>query len=212
MMAWLALIPVALFLASSFWLPETPYFYLGKNRKKEARQSVMRLRSGQLSVDEELIYMEVAVQISQEIEGTFGKLLNTKGNRRGLNIILGLGVVQQVSMWQSSHYCVLRTDIPASGMQPSTASIVLAVVQLFSAAFSTMIVDTLGSIPLLLTSIAGTALCNMIIGMFFNLKRHSNVSALARVPMVVIMMFVVLYTMGWLMLRLRNWVKSSQRT
>lgn len=197
MMAWLALIPVALFLASSFWLPETPYFYLGKNRKEKARQSLIQLRSGQLNVERELIQMEVAVKMSQENQGTFRKLLSTKGNRRGLIIILGLGIVQQLCGSQAIiAYSELIFKRVGSAMQPSTASIVLAVIQLFSAAFSSLIVDKLGRRPLLLTSIVGTALCNIIVGMYFNLERHNDVSALSWVPMLAIMMFVVFYTFG----------------
>lgn len=197
MMAWLALIPVALFLASSFWLPETPYFYLGKNCKEEARQSLMRLRSGERNVEAELIQMEVAVKMSQENKGTFRKLFLIKGNRRGLIIILGLGIVQQLCGSQAIiAYSEMIFQRVGGRMQPSTASIVLAMVQLMSAAFSSMIVDTLGRRPLLLTSIVGTALCNMVVGVYFYLERHHDVSALAWVPMVAIMVFVVFYTFG----------------
>lgn len=94
-MAWLGLITPTLFIVTFIWLPETPYYLLGKNNEAAARHSLERLR-GHTNIDAELNRMRAAVKESQENRGTFKELL-AKENRRGLIIIFGLAVVQFLS-------------------------------------------------------------------------------------------------------------------
>lgn len=95
LMAWLAIIPAAIFVGTFIWLPESPYYLLGKNEKENAKKSLSRLRQRN-DVDEELERMSIAVKKSQENKGTFQELFFNKGNRMSLIIILGLSVVQQL--------------------------------------------------------------------------------------------------------------------
>lgn len=84
-----------------------------------------------------------------------------------------------------------------STLGASESTIILGVVQLVSAAVSSTIVDLVGRRPLLLTSVIGAAICNTIVGLYFFLERMEvDVSGIALMPMLAIMIFIVTYTIG----------------
>lgn len=95
LMAWLGLIPSAVFVGTFIWFPESPYYLLGKSEIQKAKRSLSLLRQSN-DVDEELERMAIAVKKSQENKGTFNELFFNKGNRMSLIIILGLGIAQQL--------------------------------------------------------------------------------------------------------------------
>lgn len=196
-MSWLALIPAICFLASFSFLPETPYYYLGKDRYQDAKKSLSKLRHN-TDVDEELKTMEIAVKKSKDNKGTIRELFITRGNRISIIIMLGLGAVQQLCGSQAiiaySETIFNKVHIGLSG---SELSIVLAVVQLTTAAISSSVVDRVGRRPLLLISIIGAAICNTIVGIYFNLERYQvNVDDIGWLAVLAIMVFIVCYTVG----------------
>lgn len=196
-MAWLSLIPPILFLVTFIWLPETPYFYLGKNKPGEALKSLVTLRRS-TQVTEELARMDEAVKKSQQNKGTFRDLFFKKGNQTGLIIILGLGTIQQICGSQAIiAYSQTIFEKLETGLGSSETTIISGVVQLVAAAMASTIVDVFGRRPLLISSIVGVALCNTIVGIFFNLERHDvDVSTIAWVPVMVLMIYMMFYVIG----------------
>ena len=70
---WLALlgcIPSALMFVIMFWMPESPRWYLGKNRRSDALKSLLWLRGSQSGIEDEC----------RETEATLGKV-NAKSER-----------------------------------------------------------------------------------------------------------------------------------
>lgn len=197
LMAWLAIIPAALFVGTFIWLPESPYYLIGKNEQENARKSLSRLRQCN-DVDEELERMSIAVKKSQENKGTFQELFFNKGNRMSLIIILGLSIAQQLCGSQAViAYSQTIFKRVGSTLGASESTIILGVVQLVSAAVSFSIVDIVGRRPLLLLSVIGAAICNTIVGLYFFLERMEiNVTGIAWLPMLAIMVFIVAYTIG----------------
>lgn len=197
LMAWLAIIPAAIFVATFLWLPESPYYLLGKNERENAKKSLSRLRQRD-DVDEELERMSVAVKKSQENKGTFQELFFNKGNRMSLIIIMGLAIAQQLSGSQAIiSYSETIFKRVGSSLGASESTIVLGVVQLVSAAVSSLIVDIVGRRPLLLLSVIGAAICNTIVGLYFFLERMEiDVTGIVWLPMLAIMVFIVAYTIG----------------
>lgn len=195
LMAWLAMIPPILFLCTFIWCPESPYFLLGKSRDDAAYKSLSKFR-GHKNVHDELKQMSIAVKKSQENRGTIKELF-TAGNRRSLIIILGLGAAQQLCGSQAViAYSHRIFEEVGSTLGASDASIVLGVIQLVTAAFSSSIVDRLGRRPLLLISTSGAAICNTIVGLYFLLDRYIDVSGISWLPLTALMAFIVCYTIG----------------
>ncbi len=95
LMAWLSIIPAAIFVGTFIWLPESPYYLIGKNEPENAKKSLSRLRQRN-DVDEEFEKMSEAVRKSQINRGTFKELFFNKGNRMSLIIIMGLAIAQQL--------------------------------------------------------------------------------------------------------------------
>lgn len=195
-LAWILFALPIIFIVVFVWLPESPYYLLDKERTEDARSSLQWLR-GNDAIEEELERMKVAISKAKQNKGTFKELLN-RGNRRSLIIALGLGACQQlcgsqaVIAYAQSFFEEIGSDLGAS-----ESAIILAVVQLITAAFSSSIVDRWGRRPLLLVSTAGSAVCTTIIGTYFFLVHlEIDMKPYAAVPMTVIMIFIISYTIG----------------
>lgn len=196
MMAWLALIPPALFAVTFVWLPESPYYLLGKEQRTAARHSLERLR-GHKNIDSELDRMDAAVKKSQENRGRFREVL-APDNRMIITIILVLGIIQHVCGGHAViGYAQIIFDKIKSQLRGSEASIVLGTVQLVSAIIGAVLVDLLGRKPLLLFAGAGTAVCSTVVGIYFFLERqHVDVSEIGWIPLSALMVFIVCYNVG----------------
>lgn len=195
-LAWILFALPIIFIAVFVWLPESPYYLVDQERPEEAKKSLQWLR-GNDNIDVELETMKVAIEKARLNKGTFRELLSPS-NRISLIIVLGLGSAQQlcgsqaVIAYSQSFFEELGTDLGSS-----ESSIILAVVQLVTAAFSSSIVDRLGRRPLLLISTTGSAICTAVIGVYFYLVHlEIDMKPYSIVPMVVIMVFIVSYTIG----------------
>lgn len=195
-LAWILFALPIIFIVVFVWLPESPYYLLDKERTEDARSSLQWLR-GNDAIEEELERMKVAIAKAKQNKGTFKELLN-RGNRRSLIIALGLGACQQlcgsqaVIAYAQSFFEEIGSDLGAS-----ESAIILAVVQLITAAFSSSIVDRWGRRPLLLVSTAGSAICTTIIGTYFLLVHlEIDMKPYSAVPMTIIMIFIISYTIG----------------
>lgn len=195
-MAWLAIIPPALFAVTFVWLPESPYYLLGKDQRTAARHSLERLR-GHKNVEPELDRMDAAVKKSRENRGHFREVL-ASDNRMIITIVLVLGIIQHVCGGHAViGYAQTIFDKIKSDLRGSEASIVLGVVQLVSAIIGAVLVDLLGRKPLLLFAGAGTAVCSTVVGIYFFLERQNvDVSEIGWIPLSAVMVFILCYNVG----------------
>lgn len=196
-MAWISMAPPLLFLVTFIWMPESPYFLVGKDKKEEARSVLKRLR-GHDEVDDELERIVINVKLSKENQGTFREIISPD-NRKGLvnlfvlvalSFLSGYTAIQDYSQ---SIFSKIQNDL-----EPHVVSIILAIVGLSSVFFGNMVVDRLGRKPLLLISITGCAICNTVVGVYFSLsERHGvDVSAFGWIPILALMAFIVSYALG----------------
>lgn len=197
-LAYISLTPCILFLIATLWLPETPYFLLGKNRSEEALVSLKKLR-GHENVHNELERMSLAVQKSKDNTGKFNDLFHTRGNRRALIILIGLASIQMLCGSQAVlaySQTIFKTIDTANNFNPSIISIILASVQLATVILCTLTVDRVGRRPLLLLSITGTTICNIIVGLYFFLDLTMDTTTFAWLPIATIMVFIFCYNIG----------------
>lgn len=195
-MAWIGMAPPIVFVIVFVWLPDSPYFLIGKNRDKAALNSLEKLR-GRKDVQSEYEMMHSAVRKSEENKGTFKEIMS-RDNLHALVIILGLAAVQQLCGSQAViSYAQIIFDEVGSDLGGAESTIVLAFVQLAAAALSSVTVDKFGRKPLLLFSVLAPAICNTVVGVYFYLRANdTDVSGLAWLPMTAIMIFIVAYSLG----------------
>lgn len=200
LMAWLCLIPVILFLACFYFLPESPYHSIAIKDYDAAERSLQKLRCT-LDVKEELEQMKASVAKSQANKGTFRELFFDSRNRRSIIVVLGLSALVELC---GSHivvqYAQTIFDKLNSGLDSNYASILFGVVQLGGAVIACFLVDSMGRRPLMLISIVGSGLCTLVIGVYFILERHIDVSGLGWMPATALLAFMVTYTFGILAL------------
>lgn len=196
MMAWIGLIPTVIFLLCSFWLPESPYFLIGKQRQNDAKKSLKRIKRC-VDVDEELELIEEAVKKSSENKGTFKELMSI-GNRRSLFIVLGLATLQPLTGSASVIvYAPMIFQRIKIGIGNSEASIMLAVIQLAASIVATFTIDKFGRRPLLLFSCFGLSIFHTCVTVYFFLERkESDINNLGWLPFVSIMAIMITYLIG----------------
>ncbi|KAJ8954037.1 hypothetical protein NQ318_004338 [Aromia moschata] len=190
-------LPILLFLTFP-WMPESPYFYLMKGNTEEARKSLQVFR-GTEDVTAELNRMAKAVDEQNRNRGSFLDLVRVKSNRRGLIITLGLRGIQQLSGTTAIiFYCKTIFQQAESFISPSASTIVYFGVQLFLSAVSSFVVDFSGRRPLLIASIAGTALTLFANGTYLYLKHCTDVdtASFEFVPLAALLCFVVAFSVG----------------
>lgn len=193
---YVAMAPPILFIVCFVWVPDSPYYLIGKNRDKEAIRSLEKLR-GHTNVQAEYERMCMTVRKSEDNKGAIKEIMS-RNNIRAAVIIMGLGGIQQFCGSQSviSYAQIIFDDI-GSDLGSAESSFVLAGVQIVASALSSMIVDKFGRRPLLMFSVTGTAICNTIVGVYFFLGHQGNdVKPISWLPMVAIMIFIVSYTFG----------------
>lgn len=193
---YILLIPCVLFFATFIWLPESPYFLIARKREMVATKSLENLR-GHKNVEDELELIKVAVRKAEENRGTFKQLFKD-GNRKALIVAVGLVSCQQLCGSQAIiGYSETIFEEVGGIMEARETAILMAVVQVIAALFSSSVVDRLGRRFLLLVSTSGAAVCLFIVGTFFFFKNGNyDTSGLTWLPITAIMLFIVSYTIG----------------
>lgn len=196
-MAWISMVPPVLFFVTFFWMPESPYFLLVKDKSAEARCVLIKLR-GHNDVDEEFKRMEKNIKESRENKGTFRELLNPD-NRKGLVNLFVITIVAYFSgVTAIQDYSQTIFSKIESSLEPQEISIILAGVSLASVFVGNIAVDHVGRKPLLLISVTACAICNTIVGVYFYLseRQSADVSGYGWLPILAIMTFRVTNGIG----------------
>jgi SP family facilitated glucose transporter-like MFS transporter 8 len=160
------------FLAAYPWIPETPVFLLRRGDEAAALRSLCLLRAPgprDTGVVQELAALRASVKQQQEAEsgGRAGirDLVATRGGRRGLIIVMGIGALQQLAGISAVlNYAVLIFQMAGSSLAPPAAACVVAAVQLAGSLLAVVLVDRAGRLPLLYASYGGMALSLAVMG------------------------------------------------
>jgi SP family facilitated glucose transporter-like MFS transporter 8 len=86
-----------------------------------------------------------------------------------------------------------------SDLEPSTATIIVGVIQVVATFISTLVVDRLGRRILLLLSDFVMAVCTLLLGVYFYLmnETHDDVSNLGWLPVTSVCVFIVVFSLGY---------------
>lgn len=195
--AWISMAPPILFLLTFIWMPETPYFLLGKGKREEARNVLVKLR-GHDNIDEEFEQIENNINESNKNQGTFRELLSPN-YRKGLTNLFIITLVVYFSGYSTiQDYSQTIFSKIENNLEPQEISIILASVSLVSVFIANVAIDYLGRKPLLLISVTMCAICNTIVGVYFNLseRQGTDVSAIGWLPILAIMTFNLSFGIG----------------
>ncbi|XP_012255544.2 facilitated trehalose transporter Tret1-like [Athalia rosae] len=182
------------FLASFFWMPESPVWLMCQGRKTEASKALKIFRGEDYDVNEELAAMQKSAEETASRKSSPADLINTKGARTALFSGLGLLALQQLTGINAViFYGSTIFAAAGSSMAPDLASIVIALVQCVMSVIAAFIVDRVGRRVLLVFSSSVLALCLFFLGLYFQL----NLTSMGWLPLLCLTLFMVAFAVGY---------------
>ncbi|XP_076051174.1 facilitated trehalose transporter Tret1-2 homolog [Oratosquilla oratoria] len=173
------IIPV-IFVAMMLFVPETPRWYVSKERYEDAQQSLRWLRGSAWDVEEELYAIRANMEAcAAEVGQTTARDLLRREYLRPLGISLGLMLFQQLSGINAViFYTVSIFKMAGSSLDQHLCTIIVGVVNLLSTLVANALIDRLGRKILLYLSSALMVLSLAALSGFF-LVRHFAAEAVA---------------------------------
>ncbi|XP_075238550.1 facilitated trehalose transporter Tret1-like isoform X2 [Lycorma delicatula] len=202
-----AAIPVP-FLLCMFLIPETPRWYIEKNKHKKARKALQWLRGRRTDITQEFSEIEKC-NLDSEKDNEFSVTeFFLKKYRRPLIIAIGLMFFQQMSGINAViFYTVTIFKDAGSTIDENSCTIIVGIVNMGSTFIATMLIDRLGRKILLYTSSILMIITLSTLGTFFYFKNvaHTNTADYGWVPLMSFVIFVIGFSIGfgpipWLML------------
>lgn len=203
-----ACIPIP-FLICMFLIPETPRWYIGNNKQKQARKALQWLRGPNADISREFAEIEkMNNEGNADEDSTNGCSEVFKPMyMRPLLISMGLMFFQQMSGINAViFYTVNIFKDAGSTIDENNATIVVGVVNLLSTLIATALIDRLGRKILLYASSTAMIITLATLGTFFYYKHLKyDVSQLGWLPLLSFVIYVIGFSIGfgsipWLMM------------
>ncbi|KAF5272313.1 hypothetical protein FQA39_LY07914 [Lamprigera yunnana] len=164
------------FISIFMWMPESPNYFLMKNKREDARKSLMILRETS-DVEKELEEMIKSVEEERSVK--FSYLLKAKVQRKSLLMIMGLRGGQQLSgVVAFIFYAQTLFEEISDIVSPLVFVIILYGVQIFCSIASSVFVDKWGRRPLLIVSLCVVGVILFTEGGFFFLRDYEIVDTI----------------------------------
>ncbi|EEZ98285.2 Facilitated trehalose transporter Tret1-2 homolog-like Protein [Tribolium castaneum] len=196
----IGVILLALQLAISPLMPESPYFLLSKNRAEEAKTALEKLRANQANIDDEFNEIAEAVQKQNTQKGKYTDLFLVKSNRRAVTIITVLILCQFFSGFSAvvmNLHTILDEADSGDVINVEKYGIIFYSLMVLSATFCCLTVDKFGKKILLIVSSVLTGVCLLIISIYFNLQKFGvDVKSVSWIPAYALMGYAVAFKIG----------------
>ena len=198
----LAVVPAVLLGLGMLFLPDTPRWYVSRQRLAEARAVLERSRHG---TDTEAELEGIDRVHRQETEHRGGwRDLREPWLRRIFAIGVGLAVIQQITGVNTIIYFAptLLNQTGLGEVASIVATIAIGVISVLASLAGLLLMDRAGRRPLLLSGQVGVTACLVLLGLVYLLPGATWVSYLTLAIMVVYMAFQQssVSTVTWLML------------
>ncbi|XP_020293941.1 facilitated trehalose transporter Tret1-like isoform X2 [Pseudomyrmex gracilis] len=189
-------------------IPETPRWYISKNKTKRARKALQWLRSKETDITEELMEIE-KTHIESERTATQGTIreLFKPNNLKPLLISLGLMLFQQLSGINAViFYTVQIFQDAGSTIDENISTIIIGIVNFISTFIAAFVIDRLGRKMLLYISSVSMAITLFALGGFFYVKSLGiDVTFIGWLPLFSLIVYVIGFSLGfgpipWLMM------------
>ncbi|XP_030554153.1 facilitated trehalose transporter Tret1-2 homolog [Drosophila novamexicana] len=180
------------FLVLFFWMPESPVFLLQKGKTEQAEKALKWLRGGDADVSGDMATMAAD---SKKEKATFVQALSKKVTWKGLGIAMTLMLLQQFTGINAILFYVNAIfEKAGTGLSPNTCSILVGVVQVFATIVAILLVERAGRKLLLLVSAIVMGVTTLVMGVYFQWLKDSNVGWL---PILAICLFMVGFSLGF---------------
>lgn len=191
------------FIALFTLMPETPYYYIAKDRREDAKKSLSYLRRnpGEQVLIQELEKIEINVNASRTPEGSsvISELFRKPSNLHALTIGGVLIACQQMSGINGVFFyaATIFQDAGVS-IDPNVAVIILCAVQLISSAITPFLADKWGRKPLLLFSTFFSAIFHVTFAVYKYGSEHDvqAISSLTWLPITALIGYLVAFSSG----------------
>ncbi|XP_070505112.1 facilitated trehalose transporter Tret1 [Chironomus tepperi] len=194
------IIPIA-FVATFFFMPDSPHYYIQKGQEGNAVKSLKFLRGKSTEgVQQELDEIRSTVEESMKNKGSVRDVFTNSANKKAFIISAGLLAFQQLSgINVVLFYCQSIFETAGSSLKPAIATIIVGIVMVISSACTPLIVDRLGRKVILLFSAAGMTIALALLGMFFLLDHNKSpiAESIKWLPIVSLIAFVFVYCVGF---------------
>lgn len=202
-----ACIPVP-FLVCMFLIPETPRWFISKNKNKQARSALQWLRGKHSDVSHEFSEIEKLNSDSEKDDSSNRVTeLFQRRYRKPLLISIGLMFFQQLSGINAViFYTVNIFQAAGSTIDENLSTIVVGIVNLLSTFIATVLIDRLGRKILLYISSVSMTTTLFILATFFYFKMMGyNVEPFGFLPLLSFAVYIVGFSIGfgpvpWLMM------------
>ncbi|XP_031834074.1 facilitated trehalose transporter Tret1-like isoform X2 [Nomia melanderi] len=192
----------------AFWfMPESPYFLVLRNRMEDAEGVLEKLR-GKTDVSEEL--QTVIDSLSREEKGaaktgSMSEVFTSRGNFMAFLSILLFSVTHHFGgFFTLIIYGQLILKTTSTAITDYTMNVIIGVTQVVASFVTIILVDKLGRKPLILVSGVLAALSNLVIGVFFYAKDYTSLDlqAYSLAPFIASIVLVFTFSCGLVCLQI----------
>eukprot|EP00102_Acyrthosiphon_pisum_P026970 XP_016664180.1 PREDICTED: facilitated trehalose transporter Tret1-like isoform X2 [Acyrthosiphon pisum] len=184
----------------TFFVPESPYFFMYKNKDKNANTSMMKLRDGNdADIAGELTVIKTEIELQKANQDTFTKVMSNKANRKSLLIGIGCMFFQQTSGINAIiFYMAYIFNEIGSSITTNTSVIAVGIVQLVMTFVAMMIVDKAGRRVLLIVSAIVMSISFFCLGLYLEYRKsvHKD-SILSWLPLILIALYISAFSLGF---------------
>ncbi|XP_065074834.1 facilitated trehalose transporter Tret1-like [Ochlerotatus camptorhynchus] len=191
-----------------FFMPESPHYFIEKNRYDDASKSLKWLRGSHYDERAEIedLKKEDAKMRADKI--TFLQSLKQRATIRALIICLGLVFFHQLSGINAIIFYTTTIFVDANtGLEATDATIIVGVIQVVATLLATFIVDKTGRRILLMLSDFFMAIATILLAVYFQLKENdpAQVENLGWLSVLAVCLFIGMFSIGygplpWLMI------------
>ncbi|XP_055903786.1 facilitated trehalose transporter Tret1-like [Eupeodes corollae] len=196
---WICISIPVLFFGTFCFMPETPYYYAMKNRTADGIRSLRYLR-GQNSKTTEITMEHIQNEVDKSMlnKGSIADIFRNRAYRKALLIGSGLLIFQQLSGTKAVLVNSQSIFTSAnSSLDPAIATIIVGLCQLVSNLLTPYVVERAGRKIVLLISSCGMCLTLVILGTFFYIQKHGDVSYILWLPIPTLIGFNLLFGFGF---------------
>ncbi|EAT36506.1 AAEL011411-PA [Aedes aegypti] len=194
-LAWVSMISPVVFVLGFIWMPETPYYLIGKKQYKLAKKSLIWLRRS-TEVSDELAAITSSVERSDLEKTSFSELFNPIYRNNMRVVIILLFNMQFTGILVVHSYAQIIFEKISASLTAEEMSIVLGTVQLIAVVFPVFLVDRMGRRPLLLVSAAGTTLGLLVCTIYLAVTGSDYHGSLGWIAFMSLLFYIVSYGVG----------------
>ncbi|CAG9861339.1 unnamed protein product [Phyllotreta striolata] len=191
-------VPVVLFCTFA-WMPESPYYYIMKNRLEDARRSLQTFVGPKLA-SSELERIHQAVKEDQSKAKTNPvELFTVRRNLKAVGVMMIVRGAQQFSGVSAIVFYAQNIFGEAGGgLSAEAAAIAFFSVQIATCIACAGVADRWGRRPLLLVSTVGSCAALLVEGGYFYAKTTAgaDVAGYGLVPVAALLAYIVFFSVG----------------